>query len=54
MQYVVGQSATTWVLLVANDCHLETSGTSYRSALFSFLVVCSFLASPALVEKDVW
>ena len=31
VQYVVGSSAATWIMLVADDYHLETSGTSYRA-----------------------
>ena len=41
VQYVVGTSATTWIMLVADDYHLETSGVSYRAGLIAFFVVCA-------------
>ena len=46
VQYVVGSSAATWIMLVADDCHLETRGTSYRAGLIAFFVVCSLLGVP--------
>ena len=51
MQYVVGQSATSWVMLVADDCHLETSGAAYRTGLITFFVICSLLGVPLSWEK---
>ena len=33
MQYIVGQSATTWIMSVADEYHLETSGAAYWTGL---------------------
>ena len=46
MQYVVGQSAATWGMLVADDYHLETSGAAYRTGLITFFVIRSLLGVP--------
>ena len=46
-QYLCGRAATTWHQLVADDFHLEAGCQDYRSALVSFLVLCS-LARVAL------
>ena len=46
MQYVVGNSATTWIMLVADDFHLETSGAEYRSGIITLFVFCSLLGVP--------
>ena len=46
VQYIVGKSATTWIMLVAEDFHLETSGAEYRTGLITFFVVCSLLGVP--------
>ena len=53
MQNVVGSSATIWVMLVADDYHLETSGASYRIGLITFFVVCSLLGVPLSWGEDV-
>ena len=39
-QYLVGQSASTWHLLVADDFHLEAGEECYRQALFAFFSLC--------------
>ena len=39
-QYCTGAQAITWHLLVADDYHLEASGSEYRAALLVFFVVC--------------
>ena len=46
VQYVVGNSAVTWIMLVADDFHLETSGADYRTGLITFFVICSLLGVP--------
>ena len=46
VQDVVGSSAATWIMLVADDYHLETSGASYRAGLIAFFVVRSLLGVP--------
>ena len=43
MQNVVGSSTTTWVMLAADDYHLETRGTSNRTGLITFFVICMLL-----------
>ena len=40
-QYVVGDSAATWHMPVADDCHLEVGGELYRFALMTFFIVCA-------------
>ena len=40
-EYVVGKSATTWHVLVADDYHLEAGGEQYRFALMAFFIVCA-------------
>ena len=51
VQYVVSSSAATWIMLVADDYHLETSGASYRAGLIAFFVVCSLLGVPLSWSK---
>ena len=51
MPYVVGQSATIWVMLVADDYHLETSGAAYRTGLITFFVICSLPGVPLSCGK---
>ena len=46
VQLVVGSSAATWIMLVADGHHLETSGASCRAGLTAFFVVCSLLGVP--------
>ena len=45
-QYITGRTANTWHQLVADDFHLEASGTEYRAALVSFFVLCSTAGVP--------
>ena len=46
VQCVVGSSAATWIMLVTDECHLETSGASRRAGLIAFFVACSLLGVP--------
>ena len=45
-QYVVGDSAATWHMLVADDYHLEAGGEECRFALMTFFIVCSIVGVP--------
>ena len=45
-QYITGRTANTWHQLVADDFHLEASGTEYRTALISFFVLCATAGVP--------
>ena len=40
-QYLTADSAHTWHMVVADDCHLEAGGEHYRFALFAFFLLCS-------------
>ena len=42
-QYVVGDSAATWHMLVADDYHLEAGGQEFRFALMTFFSVGSIV-----------
>ena len=53
-QYMVGQSATTWHLLVADDFPLEAGGECHRQALFCFLLAVRRRTNTALVGEDRW
>ena len=50
-QYVVGSSAATWHMLVADDCHLKAGGEEYRFALMTFFIVCSIVGVPLSWNK---
>ena len=50
-QYVVGDTAATWHMLVADDYHLEAGGKEYRFALIAFFVVCSIVGVPLSWNK---
>ena len=50
-QYVVGKSATTWHMLVADDFHLEAGGEQYRFALIAFFIVCAVAGVPLSWNK---
>ena len=45
-QYLPGQAAQTWHLLVADDYQLDASNPSYREAIIGFFVLCSLLGVP--------
>ena len=50
-QYIVGSSANTWHLLVADDFHLDASGKEYRTALISFFILCASCSVPLSWNK---
>ena len=50
-QYLVGSSANTWHLLVADDFHLDASGKDYRTALICFFVLCASCRVPLSWNK---
>ena len=50
-QYITGRTANTWHQLVADDFHLEASGTEHTAALISFFVLCSTAGVPLSWEK---
>ena len=45
-QYLAGNRARTWHMVVADDYHLESGGQGYRAALVVFLVLCSSIGVP--------
>ena len=44
-QYLAGNRARTWHMVVADDYHLEYGGRGYRTA-FAFFVLCSTVGGP--------
>ena len=50
-QYLVGESAQTLHMSVAEDFHLEAGGTGHRSALFDFVVSCAAAGVPLSWNK---
>ena len=53
-QYLIGDSATTWHMLVADDYLLECGGPAYRRGLLTFfenLFMCSVLGVPLSWHK---
>ena len=51
-QYMVGQPATTWHLLVADDFHLEAGGRMLSTGTLCFLLAVLRCGSTALVRED--
>ena len=45
-QYIAGNRARTWHMVVADDYHLESGGQEYRTALVAFFVLCSTVGVP--------
>ena len=52
-QHLVGRCATSWVMLLADDCHLEMGGSNFRSALLVlvFLLLCAVSGCPLCWSK---
>ena len=52
-QYLVGNAASTWHMLVADDFRTEASGAGYREALIKFFLVCATCRVPLSWNKTV-
>ena len=50
-QYLTGNRAESWHMLVADDFVLESAGESYRSALLVFFVLCAVSGVPLAWSK---
>ena len=50
-QYLAGDTAQTWHLLVADDFHLDAGRGGYREALLSFFVLCALSGVPLSWSK---
>ena len=50
-QYLAGDTAQTWHMLVADDFLLEAGGPEYRSALMAFFVLCAVSGAPLSWNK---
>ena len=48
---MVGSTAATWHMLVADDYHLEAGGKEFNFALIAFFVVCSIVGVPLSWNK---
>ena len=42
-QYLTSRYATTWIMLRADDCHVEVGGAHFRPALLVFFLLCEVL-----------
>ena len=45
-QYLISQHATTWIMLLADDYHVEVGGQHFRPALLVFNLLCEVLGCP--------
>ena len=45
-QCVVRRQATSWVVLLADDLHLDMGGPNFRSALLVFFLQCAVSGCP--------
>ena len=45
-QYILGRTAHTWHLLVADDFHLDAGVVGYREALMTFFLLCHAAGMP--------
>ena len=50
-QYLIGNAAATWHMLVADDYLLECGGAAYRRGLLTFYVLCVVLGVPLSWHK---
>ena len=50
-QYLIGNAATTWHMLVADDYPLECGGAAYRRGLSTFFVPCAVIGVPLSWHK---
>ena len=50
-QYLAGNTAYSWHMLVADDYHLDAGGANYRTALFHFFTLCATANVPLSWSK---
>ena len=50
-QYLAGNTAYTWHMLVVDDYHLDAGGATYRTALFHFFTLCATANVPLSWSK---
>ena len=52
-QYLVARYASSWVLLLAEDYHLEMGGQHFRQALMIFFLLCDVVGVSSVLVEDV-
>ena len=50
-QCLTSLCATTWIMLLADDCHVEIGGQHFRPALLVFFLLCEVLGCPLSWNK---
>ena len=50
-QYFISQYATTWIMLFADDYHVEVGGQHFRPALLVFFLLCEVFGCPLSWNK---
>ena len=50
-QYLISRYATTWIMLLADDYHVEVGGSHFRPALLVFFLLCEALGCPLSWNK---
>ena len=50
-QYIVARYASSWVLLLADDYHIEMGGRHFRPALLVFFLLCDVVCCPLSWSK---
>ena len=50
-QYLISQYATTWIMLLADDYHVEVGGKHFRPALLVFFLLCEVVGCPLSWNK---
>ena len=50
-QYLISRYATTWIMLLADDYHVEVGGPHFRPALLVFFLLCEVLGCPLSWNK---
>ena len=50
-QYIVARYASSWVLLLADDYHIEIGGRHFRPALLVFFLLCDVVCCPLSWSK---
>ena len=50
-QYLISRYATTWIMLLADDYHVEVGGPHFRPALLVYFLLCEVLGCPLSWNK---
>ena len=48
-QYLISRYATTWIMLLVDDHHVDVGGARFRPAVLVFFLLCG-----PFLEQDKW